>query len=75
MLLYYTRDSCKKNPIKDLVFETYKTARTNTQEVAQNSYKSIRSYNLDLAAMRGYKYFGCKNKIRAECNYIYIHRK
>ena len=72
--LYYTRDSCNKNPIKDLVFATYKTARTNSQEVAQNSYKSIRSYDLDLAAMRGYSYMGCKNMRRAKYNYIYIYR-
>ena len=71
--LYYTRDSCNKNPIKDLVFATYKTARTNSQEVAQNSYKSIRSYDLDLAAMRGYKYNKC-NMRKAKYNYIYIYR-
>ena len=72
--LYYTKDSCGKNPIKDLVFATYKTARTNTQEVAQNSYKSLRSYDLDLAAMRGYKYMGSKNMRKAKYNYIYIYR-
>ena len=72
--LYYTRDSCNKNPIKDLVFATYKTARTNSQEVAQNSYKSIRSYDLDLAAMRGYKFMGSKNMRKAKYNYIYIYR-
>ena len=71
--LYYTR-ACNKNPIKDLVFATYKTARTNSQEVAQNSYKSIRSYDLDLAAMRGYKYMGRKNMRKAKYNYIYIDR-
>ena len=71
--LYYTKDSCGKNPIKDLVFATYKTARTNTQEVAQNSYKSLRSYDLDLAAMRGYSYNKC-NMRKAKYNYIYIYR-
>ncbi len=72
--LYYTRDNCGKNPIKDLVFATYREARTNSQEVVQNSYKSIRSYDLDLAAMREFKYMGVKNMRKAKYNYIYINR-
>ena len=72
--MYYIRDNCGKNPIKDLVFATYREARTNSQEVVQNSYKSIRSYDLDLAAMRGFKYMGVKNMRKAKYNYIYINR-
>jgi hypothetical protein len=70
--LYYSRER-KKNPIKNLTFASYKEARTDNNEVAKNSYQSMRGGDLDLAARRGYKYMK-SNLRRARYNYIYIER-
>ena len=71
--LYYTRNKFEK-PIRNLTFSTFKEERKDSNEVAQNSDRSIRSCDLDLATRRGFRYMGMKNMRSARYNYIYIER-
>ena len=70
--LYYTRSE-KYKPIKDLVFCSHDEPRGDKDEVAQNSEKSLRKGDLDLATMRGFQY-NKRNWNAAKYNYIYIIR-
>ena len=71
--LYYTRNKFEK-PIRNLTFSTFKEERKDSNEVAQNSDRSLRSCDLDLATRRGFRYMGMKNMRAARYNYIYIER-
>ena len=63
LFLYYTTDNCGKNPIKDLIYGNYYHKKSSSQEVVQNSERSLRKQDLDLCTFKSKNY-----------GYIYIIR-